>query len=320
GEGRAGWKPAAGLFLGALASSAAFLLALGWFSSGLVYGAAYSLAGSVSSVRRVAGLTFLERLLGPLLRRFPAIMVLIVKDLKTFLRDPAQWSQVLIFFGILTLYIGNLRNFRYPLEQAFYRNLISFLNLGATCMTLATLTSRFVFPLVSLEGRSFWVLGLAPIQRRQMVLAKFYYSFGGAALLTLSLVALSNYVLRDAGEVLWIQLATAVLLSLGLSGLSVGMGAYFPSFNERNPSKIVSGFGGTLTLILAITLVIFTIIGEGLVCHRYRVLAAGDDPVRVEAQARAILILAMAAVAALNLLAAYIPMKLGIRALEEAEF
>ena len=319
-ESRADWVRAAGLFLGALSSSAAFFLALGWFLSGWVYEAAYSLASSASSARKVVGRTLLERLFSPLLRRSPAVMILVIKDLKTFLRDPAQWSQVLIFFGILTLYIGNLRNFRYPLEQAFYRNLISFLNLGATCMTLATMTSRFVFPLVSLEGRSFWVLGLAPLQRRHIVLAKFCYSFSGALLLTLSLVGLSNYVLRDAGEVLWIQLATAVLLSLGLSGLSVGMGAFFPSFNERNPSKIVSGFGGTLTLILAITLVVFTITGEGLVCHRYLVLPAGDDPARVEAQARTILIAAMAAVAALNLLAAYVPMKLGIRSLEQAEF
>ncbi|MCY3023890.1 MAG: hypothetical protein NTW87_33340, partial [Planctomycetota bacterium] len=260
------------------------------------------------------------RLLEPLLRRYPEVMILLVKDIKTFLRDPAQWSQVLIFFGILTLYIGNLRNFQYQLDQPFYRNLISFLNLGATCMTLATMTSRFVFPLISLEGQRFWVLGLVPIQRRHIVMAKFYYSFGGALVLTASLVLLSNYILRDSIDVLWIQLATAALLSLGLSGLSVGMGAIFPSFKERNPSKIVSGFGGTLTLILAITLVVFTILGEGLLCHRFLVLRAADDPARLDGYVRPIFVAVIGGVAVLNILAAYIPMKLGIRALERVEF
>jgi ABC-2 type transport system permease protein len=39
------------------------------------------------------------------------------------------------------------------------------------------------------------------------------------------------------------------LMSAALSGLSVGLGALFPNFKEDNPSKIVSGFGGTLCLV-----------------------------------------------------------------------
>jgi ABC-2 type transport system permease protein len=314
------WRSTTAVFLCALTSSALFALALGWFLSGTLYELAYSRASSASALRRFEGRSLLERLLNPLLRRYPETMILLVKDVKTFIRDPAQWSQVLIFFGILTLYIGNLRNFSYPLEHPFYRNLISFLNLGATCMTLATMTSRFVFPLVSLEGTRFWVLGLAPIRRRHIVMAKFYYSLCGALLLTVTLVLLSNYILRDSSGVLWIQLATAVLLSLGLSGLSVGMGAIFPSFGERNPSKIVSGFGGTLTLILAIMLVVFSTLGEALVCHRYLVLRAAEGPLENEPHARALLVGVMSVVAFLNILAAYIPMREGIRALEKAEF
>src|SRR6185369_11869071 len=106
-----------------------------------------------------------------------------IKDIKSFMRDPAQWSQVLIFFGILTLYIGNLRNFSYPLDQPFYQNLIASLNLGATSMTLATMTSRFIFPLISLEGRRFWILGLLPIERRQIMISKFLFAASGSLLL-----------------------------------------------------------------------------------------------------------------------------------------
>ena len=41
------------------------------------------------------------------------------------------------------------------------------------------------------------------------------------------------------------------LMSATLSGLSVGLGAIFPNFAEENPSKIVSGFGGTLCLVIS---------------------------------------------------------------------
>ncbi len=305
---------AGALFFGALMTSAMFFLSLGWFLSGSMYAATYSFASGGSSVRSIGRKSWVEWFFAPASARWPQIMILVVKDVKTFLRDPTQWSQVLIFFGILGLYIGNLRNFSYPLDQPFYQNLISFLNLGATCMTLATMTSRFIFPLISLEGRRFWVLGLVPLDRRHVMISKFYFAFSGSLLLVVILVLLSNYILRGSTFVLGIQLVTGVFIAMGLSGLSVGMGAIFPSFNERNPSKIVSGFGGTLTLILAIGLVIVSIISEGLVCHRYL------GPIPDEAHLNWMIIASLAGIALLNTLAAYIPMRLGIRALRQVEF
>ncbi len=318
-HGQPNWA-IAGTYFCALLSSAAFALVLGWFIAGSIYRATYSLASSGGEMRKISGESLLERACAPITREYPSIMLLTLKDVKTFLRDPTQWSQVLIFFGILTLYIGNLRNFAYPLDQPFYQNLISFLNLAATSMTLATMTSRFIYPLISLEGQRFWVLGLVPIERRDIVLAKFYFSLGGSLLLTISLVLLSNYILRASSFVLWVQLCTAALLSVGLSGLSVGMGALFPMFQERNPSKIVSGFGGTLTLILAISLVLVTIIGEGVVCHRYLLLQIATTAETSELRYYVVFGGIMGAVALLNVLAAYIPMREGIRALERAEF
>jgi ABC-2 type transport system permease protein len=308
-----------GMFFGALLSSAVFFLTLGWFLSGTIYASTYSFASAGGSSRQIGKRSWVEWVFAPALARWPQIMILVVKDIKTFLRDATQWSQVLIFFGILALYIGNLRNFSYPLDQPFYQNLISFLNLGATCMTLATMTSRFIFPLISLEGRRFWVLGLVPLDRKHVMISKFYFAFSGSLVLVIALVLLSNYILRGSTVVLGIQLITGVFIAMGLSGLSVGMGAIFPSFQERNPSKIVSGFGGTLTLIMAISLVIFSILGEGLVCHKF-LGASIDDHVHTEMKLPLVVYASIAAIAVFNGLAAYIPMKLGIRALRRVEF
>ena len=40
-------------------------------------------------------------------------------------------------------------------------------------------------------------------------------------------------------------------MTFTLNALATGLGALYPNFRETNPSKIVSGFGGTLTLILS---------------------------------------------------------------------
>ena len=106
------------------------------------------------------------------------IRLLILKDLRTFRRDPAQWSQFLIFFGLLAFYFINIRRLSYDVQKPYWRNLISFLNLSVTALILSTFTSRFIFPLLSLEGRNFWVLGLLPLKRASILWGKFAFSRG----------------------------------------------------------------------------------------------------------------------------------------------
>jgi ABC-2 type transport system permease protein len=40
-------------------------------------------------------------------------------------------------------------------------------------------------------------------------------------------------------------------MTLTLNGLAMGLGVIYPNFKEDNPSKIVSGFGGTFCLVLS---------------------------------------------------------------------
>ena len=83
---------------------------------------------------------------------------LIVKDIRTFWRDTTQWGQSLILLGLLVAYIMNLRYFSHRLTSDFWIDLTSYLNLGACALNLATLTTRFVFPQISLEGKRVWIV------------------------------------------------------------------------------------------------------------------------------------------------------------------
>jgi len=178
--------------------------------------------------------------------------IMLVKDLKSFRRDPIQWTQFLIFFGLLAVYFVNIRRFSYDVFKQEFRGFISLLNLGATSLVLATLTSRFVFPQVSLEGKRFWVLSLAPIDRGRILASKFAFAFVGTGSISTVLIIISDYMLRVHGIVMLVHIITVIMVSLGLAGLSVGFGAIFPSFREDNPSKIVSGFGGTVNLLVSV--------------------------------------------------------------------
>ena len=155
----------------------------------------------------------------------------------------------MIFFGLLCIYVVNLRNVAFDFQNPFWETMISYLNLAASALTLSTLTTRFVYPQFSLEGRRLWIIGLAPIGLRKVLLQKYWMSCLTAMTITVALMISSSLMLHMAWtRVAFFALAIG-LMSATLSGLAVGLGALFPNFKEDNPSKIVSGFGGTLCLV-----------------------------------------------------------------------
>lgn len=202
-----------------------------------------------------------ERLLGIFPRRLlgSPLRALVLKDWRVFWRDPAQWTQVMIFFGLLAIYVLNLRNVAYDFRSPFWITMISYLNLTACALTLSTLTTRFVFPQFSLEGRRLWIIGLAPLGLPRVVMQKFWTSFLAATAVTVALMATSGVILKlpplDIGKFA----SFIAVMSAALCGLSVGLGALFPNFKEENPSKIVSGFGGTLCLVASFIYIVLFI-------------------------------------------------------------
>lgn len=304
----------------AVVASAAFAFLVGDLVARKTYAGAFSLAAGGSRHRRYlrslvgAGVEILARPAGRVSSLF------VSKDVRVFLRDPSQWSQVAIFFGLLGIYIVNLRNLRYDLSQPFWRHLISTLNLGSTCLIMGTLTTRFVFPQVSLEGKRFWVLGLAPVRRRQILYGKYAFALGGTLLIAETLVVLSNAMLGMPADVFLVQAASAALVCAGLTGLAVGLGAVFPDYRQADPGRIVSGFGGTLTLILSVVFVT-TVVGAAAAFSYLSMIAAKLPGRGVTPREHAWWAAGAIAFACVStLLAAGLPLVCGVRALDRAEF
>lgn len=257
-----------GFYLLMTAANALFLGWLGYLAAGRLLPEAAARSRARGGSRRLFLRMLLFRSFRPLGLLLPWIQrAIFEKDLRTFFRDSTQWSQFTIFFGLLGVYFFNLRRLPYNVDEPYWQSLISFLNLSATALTLCTFTSRFIFPMVSLEGKRFWVLGLAPIRRRDILTGKFVFAFIGAALVSCLLIAVSDLQIRVPRWLLWVHLYTMLLISLGLSGLSVGLGAIYPNFKEDNPSKIVSGFGGTLNLVLGLAFICAMIAMEAVPIH-----------------------------------------------------
>jgi len=296
-------------------SNALFIMMIAYWLASRWYQRAYHTLADASRRGRQYGDTLFDRALMRALWPLRLEMrLLIIKDVKTFRRDPVQWSQVLIFFGILGVYLLNMRRLHYNITGQTWKTAISFLNLAATSLTLCTFTSRFVYPLLSLEGRRFWVLGLLPMQRRAVLTGKFLFAFGGSLIISEGLMLLSDFMLSVSWPMALLHCFAMFIICAGLSGISVGMGALFPNLREDNPSKIVSGFGGTLNLLTSMAFVFLVIALIAEPCHVYLVRHAISTQAFTWQIIRALVLVALVGV-----LACVVPLALGRRAFERIE-
>ena len=235
---------------------------------------------------------------------------IIAKDLVQFVRTPQQWIQFLLMGFFILVYLINLSrgsvNFGELLP--FWQTAIYVLNFGFTGFIMAALTARFVYPMISMEGSSLWMLQVAPFPLKQVFIEKFGLAF--FSLFTLSeIVALaSNHFLGQRTEIAILASAFLLLTSLALISLSLGLGAVYAQFHETNPMKISSGYGGIIAVVLSLIYVAFSVLSLVFVIRLYQ----SNGPGLLIAATVSFVIL-------LTGLYTYLPLKWGLRALGRYE-
>ncbi len=195
------------------------------------------------------------------------LRAMILKDLRCFLRDANQWSQMGILAVLLSLYLVNLPRLNVRVLGEYAPVVVPFLNLAAISLILATFTGRFIFPQISLEAGQMWLVATMPVPRSRIVISKF------VSALTVTLVAAGAVVGVSVGvlqmQPIWAvaQVLLATAICLGLCGLAVGMGAWLPSFEETSSARIASGLGGMLNLVVSMVWVGLVNLVNGLICR-----------------------------------------------------
>jgi ABC-2 type transport system permease protein len=242
------------------------------------------------------------------------IRALVMKDIRTFFRDPVQWSQALIFFGLLGIYFTNLRSFNYHVKIEYWRNMLGFLNVFSVSAVMCSLSARFAYPQLSLEGQGFWIVGLSPTTMKRVLMTKFCAAAVSMTAIGVILVLLSCGMLNMP----WIGRAVALLLisaiSLAVSGLSTGLGAVFLDLRQTNPSAIVSGFGGTLNLVIGLGFMLAAILPFSLIFHLQQAMNLAAP------QVRAGLLWSALWLAVITALTTAVPLWLGVRSLDRRDY
>lgn len=95
------------------------------------------------------------------------------KEIKTFIRTPAQWSQLLIVAAIVIVFILNIKGI--PMPHPSVKNLIAYLNLGMAAFVVAGLNSRFSFTTIPMEYPGIIHILASPFSKRKLLRFKFWF-------------------------------------------------------------------------------------------------------------------------------------------------
>jgi len=123
---------------------------------------------------------------------------LLLKEIRVFFRDTTQWSQLILLGVLVVVYVYNIKFLPLtgPGITFFLVNIVPFLNLALAGFVLASIAARFIFPAVSLEGRTLWLLRSSPMRVRDLLWAKYWVGTVPLLVLALGIVGVTNHLLQ----------------------------------------------------------------------------------------------------------------------------
>jgi len=193
----------------------------------------------------------------------PVMESLLKKEYFTFFRDPSQWIHLAVMIVLISVFVSSIRGLNFILQVAELPAIVYIVLYSFGGFLSASLALRFAFPMMSLEGRSFWALRSMPVRISKVYWTKFIIGF----LLVLTLGLLISYFsnkpfvrLTPANRMLlWFGLYSSFVISLTMTALNLGFGGYFVNYQERNPIRIASSQGATLTFLLTLVYLVILV-------------------------------------------------------------
>ncbi len=183
---------------------------------------------------------------------------IIKKELLLFLREPSQLIHFTILLFLISIFLSSLSGvafigtYNYTLQAIVYLVLFLF-----NTLLITTLALRFVFPLISLEGESFWKIKTSPLDNTKFVKLKLMPFFLIIFIVSQLLSYFSNSYFSI--ELTFVTGILMTFVSITLVLMNFGMGGIFAVYKEKNPIRISSSQGASLTFLFSLIYMIFLV-------------------------------------------------------------
>ncbi|MCK9407532.1 MAG: hypothetical protein M0R68_00185 [Bacteroidetes bacterium] len=202
----------------------------------------------------------------------PHVEVLLKKEFWQFVREPIQWIHFIVMMGLLVIFLSSVSTLNIKLESTDLQAVVYLVVFIFNIFLINSLALRFAFPMVSLEGNAYWSMRSAPISATTVYWIKFFLVMTILGVLSIVIAFLSNipylFVHKITGDHPWIveyivpkyqvkilaycSMIITPIVTVTLVSLNFGLGSVYANFIEKNPIRIASSQGATMTFLLSV--------------------------------------------------------------------
>jgi ABC-2 type transport system permease protein len=204
----------------------------------------------------------------------------IMKEFKIFARDMTQAVQLLLLLGLCMIYLYNFRilqsiNGLPETTRMWWQGFLVVSNLAMGAFVITAVCTRFVFPSLSLEGQSFWILQTSPMSIKDLLHAKFWCWLVPVATISSIIFASGALAINAGPHVVIINALASWVICYGIVGLAVGMGAFFANFDWEHTSQLAASFGSLVFMLFSTLLIFLNLLPAGLLIFLRTLRMAG---------------------------------------------
>jgi ABC-2 type transport system permease protein len=215
--------------------------------------------------------TFFQRTSGLVGALFPSYSrAIITKEFRVLSRDITALLELGVLLGLCSIYIYNLRSFTVlanipDASREWWRSLFFILNAIMNTFVATAMCTRFVFPSISREGRSYWIVRTSPLQIREVMEAKFACWYVPVAGLTTLFFVFGGYALQVSFFTILLTAFVGWIVSYGIVRSAIGFGGIFARFDWEHPSELAAGFGSFVFMLYATILIFMSMIPAAII-------------------------------------------------------
>lgn len=175
------------------------------------------------------------------------------RELLYLVRKPAEAIQGSFVFLMSAVYIFVISKIHFvKIAPPIWFSWILSFSFGILGYILTTLGIRYAFPTFSQERKSAWASFVTPVSRKGIFWAKLVFFATAITLVAEILGLISSSLLKLNSETLVGLQISLLLVSLGVTVVTLGLGTAFPNFHEETSEAASTSLAGIMATLICL--------------------------------------------------------------------
>lgn len=178
------------------------------------------------------------------------------RDYLLFVREPSQVFHFILLIVLIFIFLFNLIRMKIYLPDPFIMTAAFTLIFAFNTFLILSLSVRFVYPMISLEGMGFWIVRSAPVKIEKVFYTKMFISVIFLSLLSIILGYAAPSPFNNFLKLIPLSLIFSVIGGIVIPLVVLTFGGTYADFREKSAVRLSSSHGATVSLLVALCVTI----------------------------------------------------------------